>query len=66
MSEILSSRMVTSQEDTSRHVTSAVWEREQKLVQLSAAMARDCAGDLLSLSLLFPAAPWVRTCKQLD
>ncbi|KAL8601219.1 hypothetical protein ACOMHN_003025 [Nucella lapillus] len=40
------------------HVSRAVREREGTVILRACAMARDCAADLLSLSLLFPSAPW--------
>ena len=42
-------------------MSGAVREREGTVVLRACAMTRDCAADLLTLSLLFPAAPWVRS-----
>ena len=44
---------------TSSHVTLAPRERLMTQILKSCAIMKDCTSDLLDLSLLFPAAPWV-------
>ena len=60
VSKHLTSRARDGPEAGQSHMSSAVREREGTVVLRAAAMARDCASDLLSLSLLVPSAPWVR------
>ena len=60
VSEHLTGRARTGQDAAASHMSSAVREREGTVVLRAGAMARDCASDLLSLSLLVPSAPWVR------
>lgn len=44
---------------SSSHVTLAARERLMTQILKSCAMMKDCTSDLLDVSLLFPAAPWV-------
>ena len=44
---------------SSKHVASAVRDRFKTRLLKSCAMMKDCCADLLSLSLLYPCAPWV-------
>lgn len=44
---------------SSNHVASAVRDRFKTRLLKSCAMIKDCCADLLSLSLLYPCAPWV-------
>lgn len=43
---------------SSNHVASAVRDRFKTQLLKSCAMMKDCCADLLSLSLLYPCAPW--------
>lgn len=43
---------------SSNHVASAVRDRLKTRLLKSCAMMKDCCADLLSLSLLYPCAPW--------
>nr|XP_022329996.1 uncharacterized protein LOC111128586 [Crassostrea virginica]XP_022329997.1 uncharacterized protein LOC111128586 [Crassostrea virginica]XP_022329998.1 uncharacterized protein LOC111128586 [Crassostrea virginica] len=43
---------------SSKHVASAVRDRFKTRLLKSCAMMKDCCADLLSLSLLYPCAPW--------
>lgn len=44
---------------SSNHVALAVRDRFKTQLLKSCAMMKDCCADLLSLSLLYPCAPWV-------
>lgn len=44
---------------SSKHVASVVRDRFKTRLLKSCAMMKDCCADLLSLSLLYPCAPWV-------
>ncbi|KAK7116163.1 uncharacterized protein [Littorina saxatilis] len=58
VSENLTDRGRANQDPAAGHMSSAVQEREGTVILKASAMARDCAADLLSLSLLVPSAPW--------
>ncbi|XP_076444239.1 uncharacterized protein LOC143282473 [Babylonia areolata] len=59
LSEYLNSRAETEQgRVTGGHMNQAVREREGTVVLRACALSRECAADLLSLSLLVPSAPW--------
>ena len=45
---------------TSHHISQPIRERLTNHVTIVSDMLRDCSEDLLSLSVLYPAAPWVR------
>ena len=44
---------------TSEHIAQPIKERLASHVTAVSDMLRDCSGDLLCLSVLYPAAPWV-------
>lgn len=44
----------------SQHANKAVHDRTVTKLLKSCAMIKDCCGDLVQLSLLYPSAPWVR------
>ncbi|XP_071104262.1 uncharacterized protein [Haliotis cracherodii] len=58
MHHLISDDKWTSERLCSSHMTSAVKERLNTQVLRSCAMMKDCADDLLTLSLLVPSAPW--------
>nr|KAG5706551.1 hypothetical protein BaRGS_028722 [Batillaria attramentaria] len=58
VSQSLEVKSWANHDPLSSHVAGAVRERVQTVVLRAGAMARDCAADLLSLSLLYPSAPW--------
>ena len=41
------------------HMIEACQDREETVILKASALTRECASQLLSLSLLVPAAPWV-------
>ena len=45
---------------TSKHISQPIRDRLASHVTAVTDMLRDCSEDLLSLSVLYPAAPWVR------
>lgn len=45
---------------TSHHISQPIRERLTNHVTTVSDMLRDCSKDLLCLSVLYPAAPWVR------
>lgn len=45
---------------TSEHISQPIRDRLTSHVTTVTDMLRDCSEDLLSLSVLYPAAPWVR------
>ncbi|XP_061173048.1 uncharacterized protein LOC133182285 [Saccostrea echinata] len=64
LNEILEPGMDEKQEEkeeqvaSSCHIASAVRDQFKTRLLKSCAMIKDCCGDLLSLSLLYPCAPW--------
>ena len=44
---------------TSEHISQHIKERLTRHVRTVSDMLQDCSQDLLYLSLLYPAAPWV-------
>ena len=46
---------------TSEHISQPIRDRLASHVTTVTDMLRDCCEDLLSISVLYPAAPWVRT-----
>lgn len=45
---------------TSEHISQPIRDRLAGHMTTVTVMLRDCSEDLLSLSVLYPAAPWVR------
>jgi hypothetical protein len=43
----------------SQHINKAMQDRMTTRLLKSCAMIKDCCGDLVQLSLLYPSAPWV-------
>ncbi|XP_067666732.1 uncharacterized protein [Haliotis asinina] len=58
MHHLITDDKLTGERLCSSHMTSAIKERLNTQVLRSCAMMKDCADDLLTLSLLFPSAPW--------